>query len=270
MLIILLGSGRFWMWLRTISAKSTGRLRGIHSPRSKAAITPRNQEFAASGVDLKKHASVKGSNHPKKSRICCHRCRPEETRLGQRQQTPQEIKNLLPPALTRRSTSRSKAANTPRNQDFAASVVDPKKGARVKGSNHPKKSKICSLRRRPEETCLGQRQQSSQEIKNLPPPPLTRRNQSRSKAAIIPRNQEFAASAIDAKGRVSVKGSKHPKKSRFCCLCRRPEERRVGQRQQSPQEIKNLQPPASTRRSIYRRICDEVGEADGVVGKRLY
>ena len=208
MLIILLGSGRFWMWLRTISAKSTGRLRGIHSPGSKAAITPRNQEFAASAVDPKKHVLVKGSKHLKKSRICCHRCRPEETRLGQRQQTPQEIKNLLPPALTRRSTSRSKAANTPRNQEFAASVVDPKKGARVKGSNHPKKSKICSLRRRREETRFGQRQQTPQEIKNLLPPPLTRRNPPRSKAANIPRNQEFAASAIDAKKSASVKGSK--------------------------------------------------------------
>jgi len=45
----------------------------IHSPRSKAAIAPRNQEFAATGVDAKKSASVKGSNHLKKSRICCLR-----------------------------------------------------------------------------------------------------------------------------------------------------------------------------------------------------
>ena len=126
MLIILLGSGRSWRWLWIISAKSTGRLRGIHSPGSKAAIIPRNQEFAASAVDPKKPASVKGSNHPKKSRICCLRHRPEESRLVRRQQSPQEIKNLLPPASTRRNVPWSKAAIIPRNQEFAATSVDPK------------------------------------------------------------------------------------------------------------------------------------------------
>ena len=145
MLIILQGSDRFWRWLRIISAKSTGRLRGIHSLGSKAAIIPRNQEFAATAVDPKKGARVKGSNHPKKSRICCHRRRPEETRLGQRQQSSHEIKNLLPPASTRRKAPRSKAAIIPRNQEFAASAVDSKKRASVKGSNHPKKSRICGL-----------------------------------------------------------------------------------------------------------------------------
>ena len=172
MLIILLGSDRFWMWLRIISGKNPGRLRGIH------------------------------------------------TRVDQRQQTSQEIKNLLPLPSTRRMTPRTKAANTSRNQEFAASAVDPQKHASVKGSNHPKKSRICCLQHRPEERRLGQRQQSSQEIKNLLPPPLTRRNRLRSKAAITPRNQEFVASAIDLKKRASVKGSNHPKKSRICCLCR--------------------------------------------------
>ena len=148
MLIILQGSDRFWRWLRTISAKSTGRLRGIHSPRTKAANTPRNQDF------------------------CCLCHRPEERCVGQRQQTSQEIKNLLPLPLTRRNTFWSKAANTSRNQEFAASAVDPKKPPSVKGSKHPKKSRICCLRRRREETALGQRQQSPQEIKNLLPLPL--------------------------------------------------------------------------------------------------
>ena len=217
MLIILLGSDRFWMWRRTISAKSTGRLHVIHSSGSKAAITPRNQEFAASAVDPKKPASVKGSNHPKKSRICCLCRRPEETRVGQRPQILQEIKNLLPPPSTRRITPRPKAAIIPRNQEFAASAVDPKKPASVKGSKHPKKSRICCLRRRREETRPGQRQQTSQEIKNLLPPASTRRNAPRSKAAIIPRNQEFAASSVDAKKRAMVKGSNHPNKSRICC-----------------------------------------------------
>ncbi len=220
MLIILQGRDRFWRWLRTISARSAGRLRGIHSPRTKAANIPGNQEFAASGVDPKKPASVKGSNHPKKSRICCLRRRLEETCHGQRQQTPQEIKNLLPPASTRRNVPWSKAANTPRNQEFAAPGVDLKKGVSVKSSNHPKKSRICCLRRRPEETRVGQRPQILQEIKNLLPPASTRRNVPWSKAAIIPGNQEFAASAVDPKIGARVKGSNHLEKSRICCLCR--------------------------------------------------
>ena len=147
MLIILQGRDRFWRWLRTISAKSTGHLSEFHSPRSKAAIISRNQEFAATAVDPKKRASDKGSKHLKKSRICCHCRRREEKRLGQRQQSSQEIKNLLPPSSTRRKASRSKAAIIPRNQEFAASAVDPKKPASVKGSNHPEKSRICCLRR---------------------------------------------------------------------------------------------------------------------------
>jgi len=184
MLIILQGSDRFWKWLRTISAKSTGACAGF-------------------------------------------------TRQGQRQQSPQEIKNLRPPASTRRNPPRSKAANTSRNQEFAASAVDSKKPASVKGSKHLKKSRICCLRHRREGSRLGQRQQTSQEIKNLPPPPSTRRVASRSKAAIILRNQEFAASGVDAKKSASDKGSNHPMKSGICCLRHRREEARVGQRQQS-------------------------------------
>ena len=133
-----------------------------------------NQEFAATAVDPKNGAKVKGSNHSKKSRICCHRHRSEERHLSQRQQSPQEIKKLLPPASTRRNTPRSKAAITSANQEFAATAIDPKNGAKVKGSNHPKKSKICCLRHRSEERNLSQRQQSPQEIKNLLPLPLTR------------------------------------------------------------------------------------------------
>ena len=65
--------------------------------------------------------------------------------------------------------------------------------SKTKGSNHVTEAGFCCLRRRPEETLQGQRQQSSQEIKILLPPPKTRRMVPRSKAAIIPRNQEFAA-----------------------------------------------------------------------------
>ena len=151
---------------------------------------------------------------------------------------------MRPLPLTRRNRLRSKAAIILRNQEYAAFGVDAKKHASVKGSNHPKKSRICGLQRRREETCHGQRQQTPQEIKNLRPLPLTRRNRLRSKAAITPRNQEFAASAVDPKKPASVKGSKHPNKSRSCCLRRRPEGRRQGQRQQSSQQIKKLLPPA--------------------------
>ena len=65
MLIILQGSDRFWRWLRIISGKSTGRLHGIHSSGSKAAVTPRNQEFAATGVDLKNMPGSKAANTPR-------------------------------------------------------------------------------------------------------------------------------------------------------------------------------------------------------------
>ena len=121
--------------------------------------------------------------------------------------------------------------------------------ASVKGSKYPEKSRKCCLYRRPEEMRHDQRRQIFREIKNVLPLPETFRNAPRSKAANIPRNQECAASAREPKKHASVKGSKYPEKSRICCLCQRPEETRLGQRQQSPQEIKNLLPPPSTRRN---------------------
>ena len=101
----------------------------------------------------------------------------------------------LPLPKTRRSTPWSKAANDLRNQECAASAEDLKMHASVKGSKCPEKSRKCCLCRRPEETCLGQRQQMSREIKKVLPLPETRRNAHWSKAANIPRNQECAASA---------------------------------------------------------------------------
>jgi hypothetical protein len=50
----------------------------------------------ASAEVLKKHATVKGSKCPEKSRKCCLSRRPSEMRLGQRQQISREIKNVLP------------------------------------------------------------------------------------------------------------------------------------------------------------------------------
>jgi hypothetical protein len=119
----------------------------------------------------------------------------------------------------------------------------------VKGSNYIKKSRLCCLCRRPDETRHGQRQQISQEIKNVLPLPETRRSSSWSKAANVLRNQEFAAFTRDPKKHVSVKGSKYPEKSRKCCLCRRPDETRFGQRQQKSREIKKVLPLPETRRN---------------------
>jgi len=163
--------------------------------------------------------------------MCCLRQRPEEARLGQRQQISEEIKNVLPLPKTRRGSPRSKAANIRRNQECFASDKDPKKLASVKGSKYPKKSRMCCFCRRLEEARLGQRQQISEEIKNVLPLPKTRRNSPRSKAAIIPRNQENAASAEALMKLASVKGSNYTKKSRKCCLCRSADEARLGQRQ---------------------------------------
>ena len=191
-------------------------------------------------------ASVKGSKYPEKSRICCLCQRPSETRLGQRQQISREIKNVLPLPETLRNMPRSKAANIPRNQEYVAFARDPKKHATVKGSKSPEKSRKCCLCRRPEETRLGQRQQKSREIKNVLPLPETLRNMPRSKAANIPRNQEYVAFARDPKKHATVKGSKCPEKSRKCCLSRRPSEMRLGQRQQISREIKNVLPLPKT------------------------
>ncbi len=93
------------------------------------------------------------------------------------------------------SSLRSKAADTPQRQDFAASAEDPKKLTKVKGSNHASEAGFCCLCRRPEETDQGQRQQ----------PHL--------------RKQDFAASAEDPKKLAKVKGSNHASEAGFCCLC---------------------------------------------------
>ena len=57
-------------------------------------------------------------------------------------------------------TPRPKAADTPRKQDFAASAEDPKKLAKVKGSNRTTEAGFCCLCRRPDETRQDQRQQT--------------------------------------------------------------------------------------------------------------
>ena len=98
-----------------------------NSRRSKAAIWPWNQEFAASAVDPMKLTKTKGSNQTLESRICCL-CRwPDETREDRRQQSDLGIKNLLPLPLTRWNSRKSKAATRPLNQEFAASALDPMK-----------------------------------------------------------------------------------------------------------------------------------------------
>ena len=145
-----------------------------NAPRPKAANVPRNQESVASARDPKKHATVKGSKYPEKSRACCLCQRPSETRLGQRQQISREIKNVLPlpetrrnmprskaaniPRIknmlplpeTRRNTPRSKASNVPRNQESVAFTGDQKKCAMIKGGKYSEKSRMCCLCRRHE------------------------------------------------------------------------------------------------------------------------
>ena len=51
------------------------------------------------------------------------------------------------------------------------------------------------------------------------------------KAADTPRKQDFAASAKDPMKPTKVKGSRHASEAGFCCLRRRPDETRQGQRQ---------------------------------------
>ena len=131
--ILNLERGGFWTWQFT------------NSPRPKAATTPQKQDFAASAEDPKKLARVKGSRRVSGAGFCCHRRRPDETRQDQRQQTRLGSKILLPPPKTRRNRPRPKAATTPQKQVFAASVVDPKKLAKVKGSRHASESRILLL-----------------------------------------------------------------------------------------------------------------------------
>jgi len=138
---------------------------------SKAAITPQKQDFiAASAKDLKKPILVKGSKHASQARFCCLCRRPDETHFGQRQQTRLASKILLPLPKTQRNAPRSKAANTPRKQDFAAFAKDPKKLILVKGSKHASEARFCCLCQRPEETHFGQRQQYCLASKFLLPP----------------------------------------------------------------------------------------------------
>ena len=89
---------------------------------------------------------------------------------------------------------RPKAADTPRKQDFAASAEDPKKLAKVKGSNRTTEAGFCCLCRRPEETRQDQRQQ----------PRL--------------KKQDFAASAKDPMKPAKTKGSRHASRSRILLL----------------------------------------------------
>ena len=145
---------------------------------------------------LEKSARIKGSIHASESGICCLCHWLDEARQEQRQQACLGIRNLLPPPLTRWNSPRAKAANTPWNQEFAASAIDPMKPIRSKGSKHVLRSRICCLRHWLDETRQEQRQQTRFGIKNLLPPASIRRKTSHSKAAITPRNQEFAAFAM--------------------------------------------------------------------------
>jgi hypothetical protein len=71
-----------------------------NTPRSKATISPQNQELVASAVDPEKHTKIKGNYIALKSRIGCLRRQPDETHQGQRQLYRFEIKNWLPPPST--------------------------------------------------------------------------------------------------------------------------------------------------------------------------
>ena len=161
---------------------------------------------------------VKGSKHASEAGFCCLCRRPDETHFGQRQQTRLGSKILLLLPKTRRNSFWSKAANTPRKQDFAAFAKDPKKRAEIKGSKHASQARFCCFCQRPKETRRGQRQQTRLASKILLLPPKTRRNLFWSKAANTPRKQGFAASAEDPMKPTKPKGSKHASEARFCCL----------------------------------------------------
>ena len=105
-------------------------------------------------------SKTKGSNIVSQARFCCLCQRPEETHFGQRQQTRLGSKILLLLPKTRRNSFWSKAANTPRKQDFAAFAKDPKKLILVKGSKHASEARFCCLCQRPDETRRDQRQQT--------------------------------------------------------------------------------------------------------------
>ena len=94
-----------------------------------------------------------------------------------------------------------------------------------------------------------QRQQYCLASKILLPPPKTRRNSPRPKAAILSHKQDFAASAEDPMKLTKVKGSKLASEARFCCLRRKPNETRQDQRQQASFRSKILLPSPKTRRN---------------------
>ena len=104
------------------------------------------QDFAASAEDPMKSARTKGNNIVSQARFCCLCQRPEETRQDQRQQSHLASKILLLLPKTQRNAPRSKAANTPRKQDFAASAEDPMKLTRIKGSNTVSQTSFCCFR----------------------------------------------------------------------------------------------------------------------------
>ena len=142
-------------------------------PGPKAANAPQKQDFAASAEDPKKLTKIKGSNLASEAGFCCFRRRPDETRQEQRQLKCLEIKNLLLLPKTRRNLPSPKAANAPQKQDFAASVKDPKKLTKIKGSNLASEAGFCCFRQRPEETYQDQRQQSRLGSRILLLPPKT-------------------------------------------------------------------------------------------------
>ena len=180
-----------------------------NSPGPKAAISPQEQDFAASAEDPKKLAGPKGSNRATEAGFCCLCRRPDETRRAQRQQSHLRSRILLLLSKTLRNSPRPKAAILSRKQDFAASVEDPKKLTKPKGSNHASEARFCCLCRRPDETRQVQRQQYCLASKNLMPLPKTRRSSPSPKAAISSRKQEFAASAEDQMKLTKPKGSNH-------------------------------------------------------------
>ena len=65
--------------------------------RSKAAIFPQKQVFAASACGPMKHAKTKGSKRSSDSSFCCLCPQTHETYQDQRQQTLLRFKILLPP-----------------------------------------------------------------------------------------------------------------------------------------------------------------------------
>ena len=74
------------------------------------------------------------------------------------------------------------------------------------------------LWRSPGEIHHGQRQQYCLRSRILLPLAKSRRNRSRSKAANKLKNQEFAATGVDAKNSPKTEGSKFLKKSNISCF----------------------------------------------------